>query len=660
MAVTNAQSYESSIISTLAATDPQMNTGLGTPVRKIISAVAQELANYGVDANVTSTLYSLESVSGDELDYLVGQFGFTRQMARFARGVVTIRRDDGDSYLQIPYGTRFMKPATATSPSITFLTTSYQELAVGVLSAEVAVIASVQGSIGNVPANTITYTVTSTGFMSVTNLDPTTGGRDAETDEQLRRRFLDTVFRNVSGTSDQMYGLALANERVNRVNLIGLESRYSETVQVSIVDGHAVANVSEEQWEMDVKRALDPQRRYWVKIPGTVDTMLSHGQFTVSQDGRSIELTPVDEEEVIGPIAPGATFSLPYTNVVLVSVTSGGSEVPAASYEFDAVAGTITVDDEVVISGAVSWTVAYTRHLLEAGDFIVIEFDYLSKHNRGGLKTVDLFIDALTSQQVTDIQYVDFTKVITSDNRSWWERPDGTNPALGGLYIPLSYQPLNASSGHINMGSSIVLREGIHFLPLYDVTSTAGSARGIDAVELLGAVSGDVFVFSDGSLAGVPDGTPLSAPYYQDDAVSQVQELIDAQRVVTMDVLVHEAVHRRFRVCLTLMYSVFPLDSVKQSVETALIGWSDTLPFGRTIQFSDIETVAANQPGVDNVRVAIESDAGSSGLYGLIELERDGETVVNRFDGDFRMAQNEVFEIVDFVFYAKSQQSWGA
>ena len=59
MAVTNAQSYESSIISTLAATDPQMNTGLGTPVRKIISAVAQELANYGVDANVTSTLYSL-------------------------------------------------------------------------------------------------------------------------------------------------------------------------------------------------------------------------------------------------------------------------------------------------------------------------------------------------------------------------------------------------------------------------------------------------------------------------------------------------------------------------------------------------------------------------------------------------------------------------
>ena len=67
-----AVDYERSIISALSVSDPSMDTSLGSPIRKIISAVAVQLADYRVDANTTNTLYAIDAVSGAELDYLVG------------------------------------------------------------------------------------------------------------------------------------------------------------------------------------------------------------------------------------------------------------------------------------------------------------------------------------------------------------------------------------------------------------------------------------------------------------------------------------------------------------------------------------------------------------------------------------------------------------
>ena len=67
-----AQQHEQSIINALRVTDPQLDTSLGTTVRKLISAVALELSGYTTDIDTTTTLYALESVSGIELDYLVG------------------------------------------------------------------------------------------------------------------------------------------------------------------------------------------------------------------------------------------------------------------------------------------------------------------------------------------------------------------------------------------------------------------------------------------------------------------------------------------------------------------------------------------------------------------------------------------------------------
>jgi len=673
MAIIQAQAYESSIINALAVSDPQLNTGLGTPVRKIITAVAREMAAYNVDLNVTTTLYSIDSVSGTELDYLVGQFGFTRQQARAARGSVTFYRDNGDALFRIPYGTQVYKPATSVSQSVLFQTTAYQEMGEGVLTAEVAVVAVVAGAMGNVAANTVTASEYAGLYTNVINKAAMSGGRDAETDEDLRQRFLLTVFRNVSGTQDQMLGLALAHEKVTRANLIGQESRYSEIVQVSESNGQFVAHVSDDRWALDVDSPLDTARRYWVEKTD-YNELLSFGDYAVSNDGKDITFHDRNGSDVIGPISIGAMRYLSHAPITSISVVNmaDGSAISSSDYVLDAENGTITPGAGVVTGGA--WAVDYTYSYLEDGQYVTVSFDYLSKHNRNGLKTVDLFIDSLSPKTVTDVQYIDFDKAITSSNQEDWVRADGTYPQIGHIFVPLSYQPIISSTGQANIGTSMILYEGTHFHVVYDNTKTVGGSRGFDALELVGSFgtsSGtQIFTITGGQI--IYDDTPMSIPYNYDAAIEDVQKLIDQQRVVTMDVMVHEAKHRYFVIYLTMMYSVFPRDSVAESVLDNVIRWSDRLGFGQAIQFSDIETVVANTQGVDNVRVARESDAGgresdyqySDGTapiaYGIVELARDGATVVNQFDDDFCLGQNEVAEIQDVVIYSRSQQNWGA
>lgn len=662
MAIVTAQAYETSIINALAVSDPQLNTALGTPVRKIITAVAQEMADYNVDVNVTGTLYSIDSVSGAELDYLVGQFGFARHSARSARGSVTIRRDNGDEYMSIPYGTQFMKQSDATTVSVVFQTTAYCELAEGVLSAEIGVVAAVPGSIGNVPARSITYATSISGYVTVFNENPTSGGRDAESDEQLRQRFLSTVFRNVSGTKDQLVALALANEQVSRANLIGQESRFSEIVQ-TVSEGAGqptTASVSNEAWDIDVQRVLDIDRRYWVTLVDTGE-LLGRGDYTVPVGGagKTVVFGNRHDTDTIA-IVPDTSRSMSHGGIAEYIVEIAGVAPETDDwYSVDTEAGEISFSSEVPqeYSGGVL-TIGYEYRFMGADEFVKIEFDYLSKHNRGGIKTVDLYVDSLSSLKVSDVQYIDTDKKVTSDNKSKWVRDDGTQPSEGNYYIPLSHQPVFGSLGVINMGASLILNENEDFWLIRDATRSAGSSRGCDAVEIRNDEPGG------DSYRG---NTPVHIPYLQNYAIERVQAVVDEQRVVTMDIMVHEAVHRYFVVYLTLMYSVFPRDSVVENVQVSLTDWATRLPFGQTIQFSDIETVVANMPGVDNVRVSTEADAGTkmSGFgdykaFGIIELARDGKTPIAQFSGDFRMAQNEIFEISEVRVHSRSQQGWGA
>lgn len=665
----SSATYEQNIVNRLRMMDPQLSTGLGTPVRKIIEAVALEMGGYDTDDLATTSLYSLDAVSGTELDYLVGQFGFTRQEARAARGYVRFSRDNGDSVLTIPYGSQFYKPATTSSQAVVFSTTAYQELAEGVLSADVPVVAQVAGSSGNVAADTVVRTSGFAGYVSVTNVQAMTGGRDAESDADLRSRFLETVFRNESSTEDQYLGLARAHANVSRANLIGQSSRYRETVQATQSGEVVSVAVTPERFDLDVAEVLDTRYRWWLTLTDS-DSKMGRGEYVVAADGKSATFQEGRAMETLGPVTIPGTLSLSRSDVEVLSVECSSSQTAqyGSDFTYDEEAGTVAIPSTSTLEPGSSLSVTYDYKPVAPGTFVTVEMDYLSKHNRGRLKTVELFIDGTSDERVTDVQYVDLSKVVTTDNRSNWRRADGTNPVAGHVVVPLAYQPLNSDMGSVNAGVSTILRSGTHYLPIWDDTLDRGSTRGMDAIELLGVVDDDSLTFEQDPDTPMSDMTPVSIPYYYNGTVAAVQDLVDGQSVVTSDALVHYAVERHFGVYITLMFSTFPRASIVDSVQTALVDWADRQAFGSVLQWSDIETVAANLSGVDNVHIAAEEDAqgaktpGSStvGAWGIVEYERDGQTVRRQWTNDIPLAQNEipVFEFV--TVYSQTQKIWQA
>lgn len=681
---TTRQEYETSIINSLKISDPAMNTGLGTPVRKIITAVAAEIADYSTEQDNTQTLYAIESVSGTELDALVAQFGFTRQESRAAHGTITISRDNGDSALQIAYGSQFYKPSSSTSNAIYFQTTAYQELAEGVLSADIAVTAVNSGTVGNVAADTITYSSAYSSYVSVTNENPTTGGRDAETDAELRKRFLETVFRNVSGTRDQYVGLALAHLKNNRANIIGRSTTYSELVQVksssskiyvvSTFSDECAKKATETTYE---KTAIDLDRRFWLTNQES-DEIIERDYFTVSFDAASgtyrADFKTNNNSEVFGPSVYGGTYQLSHGSVYsITSITMTTSKrrlIYGVDYTYNATTGLITFAEEGASQNLVvgdTFTVVYKYYPVAVDDFVRIEFDYLSTLNRNGLKTVELYIDGTDEQKVSDIQYMNFDNVLTEDmvSQGRWLRENGTEPGVGNIVVPLSYQPLQKGSGtgEANIGTSIVLQEGIHFHILRDQTTDAGSIDASDSLELIGTIYYDEevkanrFKFTNDPDTNVPDDTPMNIPYYYNDVVETVQKLVDAQSVVTMDTRVHAAKRRYFGIYLTVMYSSFPRANISELIEENIIEWANSLAFGSEVQFSDIETVAANTIGVDNVRISLQGK-DSSEKYGIVEYQLDGSTIKQRYVSDFGLRQNEIFEVQFVEILARSQQDW--
>lgn len=750
--MSSALEHESSMVNALRVTDPTLNTSLGTPIRKMLSAVASELARLSQDQVQTTSLYSLDALSGSDLDALVAQFGFTRQVARAARGYVKITRDNGDSVWTVPYGTQFWRPATSSTAAIGFSTMAYAEMAEGVLSCEVSVCAVQAGSSGNVPADTVTLS-SSTGYVSVTNPEPTAGGRDAETDAQLRQRFLETVFRNEAGTRDQLLGLARAHAEVSRALSVGQSSRYVETVQV-VRQKHKgsvhfdlskapVADVSAEHFTHEVKGLwngfsgehvglVDPSRRHWVTLSDT-SAPVARGRYDVTSctweskdgkkydlDGARVEFKPLWAEETIGPFRASTdgdekTYSLSSGSIRKVksvtAVTPGSDDVKMTPKEIRDDAGAVvgmeasfggitylTIDYEsgvatagkvttTAIGSTTSFRVSYEHEQVADGQFVTVEFDYRSTLSRSDRNDVELYVDGMLPSKVSDIAYLRFANVVTSSNRSRWRREDGSMPAVGSLYVPLSYQPMSSSAGYVNVGTSQILVEHRDFEMLHDAGMCMRSPLGCDAVEILGEKDEKEGFFYVGGkaepTANLTDETPMNIPYYYNGVPGAVQDLVSAQSVVTQDVCVHEVKRRHIGIYLTVMYSTFPRETIAQRVEDAVVSWAGSLPIGSQFQFSDVETVAANLSGVDNVRVSTEADAQGAvlesvtaagdvgaykkgdhpGAFGVVEVERDGRTLRGQFTKDFAVYADEVLDVQFVKVYSTAQKgfndAWG-
>ena len=122
--------------------------------------------------------------SGIYLDRKAEEQGLVRKSATFADGTVTI---SGSVGAVIKIGDK------VSSDYITFTISETKTIPEGG-TIDVKITADTAGTDGNLPVGAIkTFPVTLSGLISVTNLAPTTGGYNEETDDELRARYFEKV-----------------------------------------------------------------------------------------------------------------------------------------------------------------------------------------------------------------------------------------------------------------------------------------------------------------------------------------------------------------------------------------------------------------------------------------------------------------------------------
>ena len=137
------------------------------------------------------------TAKGAYLESKVSEQGLTRKAATYAVGFVTIAGENGAA---VNIGDKVAADRTV------FTITENKTLSDGTVTA--AVCCDEPGAVGNVPVGAINrFPVTLSGITSVTNAEPTTGGFDIETDDELRERYFQKVSAPLAGGNKYHYML---------------------------------------------------------------------------------------------------------------------------------------------------------------------------------------------------------------------------------------------------------------------------------------------------------------------------------------------------------------------------------------------------------------------------------------------------------------------
>lgn len=229
----SAEDFSQQIISQIKTLLPDLSLDPLTPERKIVDTLSSVLAQQSIDPYVLDYMFDIDTKVGADLDAFVALFGFARKSGSQATGVVTFSRAaPATTDIIVPAGTNVLVPSTGVQAQVTFITTATSILPSGSSSVDVPVQCTDVGPQGNVPASAINTFSNNADISTVNNAVATTGGTAPEVDADLRLRFKNTVFRNISGTKDQFLALALATAFANKANVLGPQDRYVEYIQI--------------------------------------------------------------------------------------------------------------------------------------------------------------------------------------------------------------------------------------------------------------------------------------------------------------------------------------------------------------------------------------------------------------------------------------------
>lgn len=168
---------------------------------RLYAAAAQIYALY-VQADWVNRQCFPQTAQGEYLDHHAQLRAIERKAASCSQGIVRFL-GDGSSLLdrEIPMGTVCMTPGM-----VRFATTQHAVLAAGTSHADVPVQAMEAGTSGNVIAGSVRVLAAAPmGITGCTNPHAMTGGGDAEDDEHLRARILDSFLRLPNGANSAFY-----------------------------------------------------------------------------------------------------------------------------------------------------------------------------------------------------------------------------------------------------------------------------------------------------------------------------------------------------------------------------------------------------------------------------------------------------------------------
>lgn len=185
-----------------SATGKVLDLSVGSLIRAIFEAESSISMWQQYEAVQVLNAARLSTCEGSDVDLFVGDFGLTRTAAVAATGHVTLSRYGSNFPALIPVGMAVL----SSDGALTYYVTSdpthglwnaalngYQ-VGIGVTDATVPVQAAAGGVASNIQSGGIALIASSIpGIDTVTNANPLSNGRDAETDDALKARFVQYI-----------------------------------------------------------------------------------------------------------------------------------------------------------------------------------------------------------------------------------------------------------------------------------------------------------------------------------------------------------------------------------------------------------------------------------------------------------------------------------
>lgn len=468
------------MINDMRLSEPSLSFSVGSPERRIIEAVAQQIIENQIDSNLLNGGLDIEAKVGKDLTNLLGLFGFGRQVGTKASGFLKLSRNTAaPAAIRIPAATQFLAQGVNGGSDVVFVSSRSVIMSAGSNSVIVPIECIQYGQMGNVPANSITSWngTPIVGITDIINEAPIVGGTDSETDAEMKARFNAIgPFRNVAGTKDSYLSLAVATLS-KKASVIGPVSKYKEYIQVP--SGPDSENNGNGNSPFQYTTALSSN----INAKHIYDNLPYH------------VLDDTTGEVII------YTHDLDFVMNLDPSAKNQGD----AYREYQSLVGPdpSSTDEPTIYQPNVTFSNVYTGgeggiKSISPNDILLFEYSYLSRASRndyirGISNCVDIYVDnsdiVLSNMSVARPGNNVPVRTFNTDPYSGlyyqnFRRKDAMQerPIPENIYVPVLEQPMIDLPETISTGDGTFIR-GIHYWAIEDVTPLRGSVRARNGIE---------------------------------------------------------------------------------------------------------------------------------------------------------------------------------